>query len=637
LESVLSSLELAGSWTSSHPLYYEVQPLVEQWSGVVLQAAEQELRRGHLEQAQTLIERIPVSSPIYAEGQAALQAWHAEWEQGTALLATAQTALQQKDWSKASAQVLALAELQNPHWRVDQVQALSRQIRQERQAQDLLQQAVALASPGGSDRLGQAIRTASQIDQTTFTYAAAQTYMDRWSDALLKLGLDQWYASELPAAMTLGRYVALNPNRAKVAQELIWLSRARQLAQQSLGTWRTSPDQLVTLYKAMLLANQVPPDSPFYPQAQSSVATWRTHLGDLGHLQTAQLIGRVNQLEALGLAIAQAEQVPLGHPRRVQAQTLIAHWRQEVERLEDRPYLAKAHQLAQTQTLEGLRAAIASAGQIALHRALRPEAQSWIYVWTSQIQAIEDRPVLNRARNLAERGELSQAIAEAAGIQPGRALYGEARAAMAHWQRQIWAQDQARQRAAQRALAKIQTPTPQEDPLAVEVRPREAATAVVEPTLPADPALAAPAPSPTMPAPSPRRSPQLPTRLETVPGDIPDAAPDLPEPGVRPQPAPGMPVLPPTDLSAPGPVAPPVGVPPGTEPAAIQPRVIPDPPPPAPSLPAPAPGLSPESSHPERDGSIQGKGPELNPRVSVRPALETAPLTRKPALHAEVF
>ncbi|NJL47767.1 MAG: hypothetical protein HC929_10145 [Leptolyngbyaceae cyanobacterium SM2_5_2] len=124
LEDVLASLELVGAWTPSHPLYYEVQPLVEQWSWVALKAAEQELRNGQIDQAKALINRIPASSSVYEAGQASLAKWNAEWDKGAALLAKAKTALQQKDWGTASAQVLALAELQNPHWRVEQVPAL---------------------------------------------------------------------------------------------------------------------------------------------------------------------------------------------------------------------------------------------------------------------------------------------------------------------------------------------------------------------------------------------------------------------------------------------------------------------------------------------------------------------------------
>ncbi|MGF1570048.1 MAG: hypothetical protein ACFCVD_18590 [Nodosilinea sp.] len=521
LVDVLAGLDLVGGWDANHPLYQEVQPLVEQWSWVVLKAAEQELRTSSLEAATNLVQRIPPASPVHGEAQKSLQAWNTDWQQGAAIMAKAQAALQKKDWPTASQQILALSELKNPHWRVEQVQTLSRQIRQERRGQELLTQAIATATPGGVDQLGAAIRTASQIDQTTYARQQIQPYLDRWSDLLLKLGLDQWYGANLTEAIAMGRYAALNPNRAKAAQELIWLSQSRQMAQQSLGTWRTSPDQLMQLYKAMLVANQLPKNSPYYPQAQSSVATWRTHLEDLGQLQGAQLVGQFKTLDTLNAAIAQASHVPLGHPRRVQAQTMMAHWRQEIERIEDRPYLVKAHQLAKTKTIDSLQAAIQSAQAVALNRALRGEAQSWIYVWTSQIQTIEDQPILDRARALATRGELSQAMVEASTVKQGRALYDEAQAAIVGWRQTIWAQEQARRRALQRAAEERQK-------AAEAARQAEDLESTGEGEAPGVLDLApAPAPltqsddlSPVLPGPRLRRSP-LPERLETIPGPPP--------------------------------------------------------------------------------------------------------------------
>lgn len=606
LPDVLTALDLASAWTAEHPLYYEVQPLVEQWSWVVLKAAEQELRgNGSMEQAQALVSHIPVESPVFATAQETMQTWQGEWEQGEAIMATAQTALKQKDWAKASQQVLALGELNNSHWRVAQVQALSRQIRLERRAQELLSEAVATAVPGGSDRLGAALRTASQIDESTYARQQVQPYLDRWSDLLLKLGQDKWYASELDTAIALGRSAALNPSRAKVAQELIWISQARQMAQKSLTTWRTSPDQLVTLYQAMLLANCLPADSPYYPQAQSSVVSWRNHMGELARLQTAQAVGQVRTQETLSAAIGQAAQVPLGHPRRVQAQTMVAHWRQEIERLEDRPQLVKAHELASAKTFDGLQAAIQTASDIALHRALRSEAQSWIYIWTSEIQAMEDRPLLDRARSLAQRGQLSQAIVEASGIKPGRALYGEARDAIAGWQGEIAAVEQARLRALQRAEARQAEAAVSTDPAATvealaETPLESAATSTLNETLPVAPAPIAPAP----------RWPQtpLPDHIDTVPGA---AAPPKAAAPALPSPQAAEPTVEPAPILAPAPL--PAAVP---APALVAPATPVPPPIELAPNPATAPATEPQAARP------------LAPVVSVQPWPEA--LTRAP-------
>ncbi|MGB5971753.1 MAG: hypothetical protein WBG38_00455 [Nodosilinea sp.] len=578
LTDVIAALDLASGWTAEHPLHYEVQPLVEQWSRVVLKAAEQELRSsGSMAKAEALVSHIPADSPVFAQSQETIQTWNTEWEQGEAVLATAQTALEKQDWPTVSKQILALGELKNRHWRIERVSALTRQLYQERQARELLSQAIATAGPGGSDRLALALRTASKIDESTYAHQQAQPYRDRWSDLLLGLGQEKWYATELDAAIDLGRSAALNPSRAKVAQELIWISQARQLAQSSLTTWHTAPDQLVTLYRAMLLANRLPADSPYYPQAQSSVVTWRTHLGDLARLQTAQAVGQLRDADTIQVAIDQAAQVPLGHPSRVKAQTLVAHWRQEIERIEDRPYLVKAHKLASDKTPKGLQAAVQVASAIELPRALRGEAQSWVYVWNSEIQVMEDRPLLNRARSLAQQGSLSQAIAEAGGIKPGRALHDEAQAAIAEWQWEIAAAERARlralQQAAERRRAKAAAPresTPAIAPADQAAPAAEAPAAEALPVAPTRPSVQRQAPT-QMP-----RTP-LPERINTIPGE--STAPPantprpVPAPLVAPAPLPTVPAAPvappaplPMNLEPPAPSAP--------GPQAAQPQIV---------------------------------------------------------------
>ncbi|MGF1519468.1 MAG: hypothetical protein ACFCVB_16930 [Nodosilinea sp.] len=612
LPDVLAALDLAGRWTEGHPLYYEVQPLVDQWSWVVLQAADQELRgNGSMAEAQALVSHIPADSSVFAPAQAKIADWQTEWDQGEAIMATAQTALKQKDWPAASRQVQTLAEMNNTHWRVSQVQALTRQMRQERQAQGLLDRAVATAAPGGSDRLTAALRTASQIEEGTYARQQAQPYLNRWSDLLLTLGLDKWYASDLKAAIALGRSAALNPDRAQAAQELIWLSQSRQTAQQSLTSWRTSPDQVVQLYQAMLTANRVPQGSPYYPQAQSSVATWRQHLGDLAKFQTAQAVGQVRDRDVLSAAIARAAEVPLGHPRRVQAQTMVAHWRQEIERLEDRPYLVKAHELASAKTYEGLEAAIATAQAIALPRALRSEAQGWVYVWTSELQVMEDQPMLNRARSLAAEGKLYQAIVEATGIRPGRALYDEARGAIAGWQGQIAAAERARQAALQRAAAARAAAIAAEETATADLETPldSAAEDAVPPT--ASEALA-PAPAPAMPR---YRPTPLPDRIETVPDEVPPSEAVAPPRSLQsPTNSPPVKLSPTAPSTAPAPVPAPVNVAP--PPATV---------PPAPLRPAPQPGEgAPESATPvEEPQATQPQAPTVSaqPRPEARAGL----------------
>jgi len=140
---------------------------------------------------------------------------------------------------------------------------------------------------------------------------------------------------------------------------------------------------------------------------------------------------------ALKLAIDQAKLVAPGRPQRLQAQTWVAHWQKEIQRVEDRPYLTQAQQIAKVGTVSSLRQAIAAASQIARGRALRIEAQTAIATWQRQIQVVEDQPTLDEARTFATQGNLNKAIEVAGKIRSGRALYEEAQGAISDWVAQI--------------------------------------------------------------------------------------------------------------------------------------------------------------------------------------------------------
>lgn len=563
LEAVVAGLNLVESWGPDHWLSHEIEPLVEEWSAVTVAAAEQELRNGRRDEAVALLEHIPRQSAWYGTGQKLLADWNQDWEAGSALVAKAKTAMAQQDWRTASAQVLALGELSHPHWREEQVQAISRQIQAEQQAQAQIRRAVTLASAGGTERLIAAMGLLLPLSSDLLAHETAQAYLDRWSDLLLTEGLQRWYGADLDRAVHIGQAVSRNPNRAQVAQEFLWLSRSRQLARQSLEDWRVSPTQMAALYRAMLLVNRIPNDSPYHPQAESSLATWRAHLEGMGTLQLAQLPGGIAQIDTLKLAIQQAESIAPDHPRRVQAQTLVAHWRQLLERIEDAPYLAQAHQWAKANTPDGLRQAITSASRITPNRALRQDAQGWIYVWNHRLQTLEDRPVLDRAYELAEKGQLSQAVVEASGVQPGRALYDEAQTAIGQWRRTIAAQEQARdlEGATNDSLPDpvqpVARPVIEPSALPRPAAPVSAPAPAMRPPVTAPPATTANTnpPQPEVIAPSSRPS-QLPDRIETVPDSaLPAPAAAPPRPLMTPTNRPAVPLAPPPVITTPPPVA----------------------------------------------------------------------------------
>jgi hypothetical protein len=436
LPQLVAGLQLVEQWSPEHPLYRDAQKLMADWSEAILAIATDKINHNDLPGAVETASHIPPISPIYAEAQAAIDHWQEQWKQGEALYKTAQEALQNQYWDKAAEQVPALAQLENPYWR-QRADQLTSQILIEKQARAQLVEARNLAKRQNSKDLGEAIALAQQIVPSSHAWTEAKTELTQWSQELLKAGMQQWQQGNLEAAIALVQQVPPDPTLAPDAPELVQYSHAQRMASWSAVQWQPSFKQIWGLMQALSTVSQIEPDSQLYRQAQAERETWQSQLDDLIQLQFANLSASLGQRFALEAAIQQAELVGSDRPRRVQAQTLVAHWRQEIERVEDRPYLLRARELAEPGTIPALRVAIAQASVIPLNRALRGEAQAAIASWNRRIETIEDQPFLDEAKTLASQGKRQEAIVAAEKIRSGRALYAEAQTAIRNWRTEI--------------------------------------------------------------------------------------------------------------------------------------------------------------------------------------------------------
>lgn len=531
LPELLAGLEMVETWPSDHPLYHEAQRWVEDWSESVLAIAHQKIAASDLQGALATARQIPRTSPVFADAQTAIAQWQAWWKAGEAVSAEVQAALKAQNWDLASAKIRSMTDMADRRWNTEQPSALTQQLVIERRARQTLNRAIATAQPGKLRNLSAAIAAAGQIDHKTYTWKDAQTALNRWSDTLLTVGFTQWKAQKLDQAIALARQVLVNPGREADALNLIRLSEARKLAISTVTNWQPSPQHGFNLMEAVAAARQIPPSSRFYAQAQDSLASWQAQLEGVRTLQMAQVTASLGQPDALELAIAQAQKIAPSHPRRVQAQTLIAHWHHEQERLADTPMLVRARQLAAPGTIAAMRLAIAQAHRVPMGRTLRGEAQGLIYSWTRQIETIADQPYLSMARTLARRDRLPEAIRSAALVRPGRALYTQAQAAIRGWRSEL-------HRSARRAIAvstpqtatpatrRAEPPQPQQNPTSSSPRPTRSSTRSAAAARPAaNPAHAAAQTQPTTREPSPSSNTSRPP--ETRPSRIPSSAAEL--------------------------------------------------------------------------------------------------------------
>ncbi len=437
VDDLLAGINLVKDWKSDHLLHSEAQVLLSQWSGSLLLLAQDQLSQGNLGQAVEMAGLIPAQSPVYKDAQAKIKDWQTEWQQGKQLKADIETAVEQQQWATAQEKLKNLLQLDEDYWVRQQGGELRQLIKREESAFATLTAAMELADSDDPDELAEAIALAQSIPVQARAWDEAKPKLDGWSRKLLRIGFKRWEEGDLDGAIAAVQKVPADPTLTREARDLIQISYAEKAASDEVQTWIPSFYQIYSMQEAIAAVRTMSPLSPFYEEAQVRLQEWQAEQEDLIQLQYANLLAGFQQKVTYQLAIHQAKTIESERPRRTQAQTLIAHWRQEIERIEDQPYLNRATSLAQIRSVPNLKAAIAEASKVELGRALRVEAQTYIANWQVEIEIIEDQPILDEAVELANQNKLTEAIAVARKIESGRALYDDARKNIGNWTAQI--------------------------------------------------------------------------------------------------------------------------------------------------------------------------------------------------------
>jgi hypothetical protein len=434
-EDLLASINLVKDWSTDHPIYPQAKVALEQWSAALLMVARDRLLQNDLDGALQLAQAVPSSSPLFQESRDAMKRWQVERQRGQKLFDQLQVALKKQQWNDASSIVAKLALVDDPNWQ-NRLQDLRQQIDTEKKASLLFKQALEFAKKNPVFRWGQAIALTNPIDRKTYIWQNAQKQINAWRDRLFELVAQKLKQQDVAGAnqllRTLPDTIAITNNQ----RDLIRLAQASQV-----DTLPADKQPLLhQLWQVMVATQsiqQIAPKSTYRPAAAQLVPRLNHHVEDAVQLEIARAIASFGQIAALDTAVDQAQQVALKRPRRIEAQTLIAKWRKDVQRLEDRPTLEQAVQLAQTGQLERLRAAVKLANGVTKGRVLYRQAQAQKGTWIAQIQTIEDKPILDKARNLARSGQLGQAIQVAQGIRSGRALYASAQDDIWGWSAEL--------------------------------------------------------------------------------------------------------------------------------------------------------------------------------------------------------
>lgn len=436
-QALIEAIETVEPWTPENPMYKEANRLMNRWAKALLSELEGMAQRGDVVQARALAARIPDRVKIYPQVKSAIATWDKEWTVGKEFEADILRAIKAQNWTGARRELQRLKILNASYWVTTRHDQLKAKIDREETARRQLNQARELAKTGDLAKLGEAFIIAREINLETAAWREAKPDLDQWAERVMQYSFQKWEAEDLEGALAVAQLVPPNLALTAEAQDLLSFGHAQRLSQGEYDQWTPSYMQVYNLLEAIQAVQRISPSSPFYTEAQDSMVTWQQQLDDMVQLQYANTIAQVGQRPAYRLAIAKAEQITQERPQRLQAQTLVSHWKKEIQRIEDRPILNQAVKLAGAGGKENLQKAIAEAKKVEIGRALRVQGQTYIAEWEDRIEIIEDTPIMKQAETLAAAGDLEEAIVEATKVAEGRALRDEAQEAVKGWVAEI--------------------------------------------------------------------------------------------------------------------------------------------------------------------------------------------------------
>jgi hypothetical protein len=452
-----SAVDLVQGWTDRHPLYGESQRLLKSWSEDLMRIGRKQLNDGSIGQAIATVKIIPANSPIYDRAQETLAKWSIQAQDSSKIDGRFEHAMKSGDWNQAFVILQSVQRMKGTYWNSYKHDKMASKLAQERDGWDRLQEAkdalearpdddynarakrLALAVKAAAKKekvveaplpkepapILEAMKLANQIDKTTYVYQEGQILRSKWSKHLVGLSVDLYKTQKFNEAIAIAQKVPQDVSSYVEAQDWVKLNQAHVSA---------SKRHMLALMDAIAQSKKIPKTSSIYTLARTKQSSWQGMLKQQTQLQWAKTIASFQQPATLALAISTAKQVPTQSEVGKTIQSEIATWSQQIETVDNRLILAKAKQIVNGgESLANLKAAVRLAGKVTKDRPMGEEITTFVSEWNEKIQVIEDRPVLAHAIEIARQGHLSQAITVASRITPGRSLYQDAQAEIRYW------------------------------------------------------------------------------------------------------------------------------------------------------------------------------------------------------------
>ena len=327
--------------------------------------------------------------------------------------------------------------MRNSYWSTTKYQEAIDNINIAQEESATLDKAVTQLKEGSLDNLFAAIEKANEIPEDSYAYLAAQDILAQGKSRIFALADDHLVKQNWSKLLNITYNV---PGDALGIEELVqeWKTIANAGTSAELGS-------ILNLEDAIAEAEKLPPEASLYAHSQQLIARWTLEIEDVKNFDKAKELAKGANIASYRAGIAELQLIPAGNPRYQDAQRQISKWRGEIQIIEDRPIIARAKQFAVPSNVTAWRRAIAEINLVSSTSPLYREARKYARRWQSSIERVEDQPILEQAIALANQKNYEQAIETARQIRSGRALSSQAQKKIALWQQEIQAREYIRQ------------------------------------------------------------------------------------------------------------------------------------------------------------------------------------------------
>lgn len=428
VEGLLAAIALVEALPGDHPLRSQVNQQVEEWARDILNLAEKDYQAGNLAQAIAKARQIPNSMAVAAIIEERIAKWQGTWTEGNEILSKLEENLRAANWNQSFRLAVDLLNLNNEYWATVKYDEALAKITVAREDSGKLDNAFNLLTRGGLDNWLKVIEEARKIQASSYAYQEAQKLIGKTEDKLKE------YAERLIERkqwQALRDLVNQTPKDLKIKQDVTdWALLSEAALDGETGT-------VDGLEAGILGLEQIDASRPLHPTALAMRERWQLQVQDLKILSEARDVAQAGTIEQYSAAIAKAGEVPRNNPLWSQAQQEIGSWNRQIQVIEDRPILEQAREIAIPGDINSLSNAIIRAQAIGKNRALYRDAQREIGDWQVRIERLEDQPILDRAQALANLKDYGTAIETANQIPPGRALSSEVSQNIRLWRREL--------------------------------------------------------------------------------------------------------------------------------------------------------------------------------------------------------